>query len=494
MTPLEDAVPMRWPSGPLEIARRETKEKLASETRQTLGRWHHPAALDILQDSPVDCLVLSWAAGLPQDAVQQQTAAPLIEAARERGLAVVGWVDDTGDPRAAITAAKAAGLSAVAVRNFKGGADIPVITWGNRAGVPWESTAPVLPILDNVWPGVGQAAGGAGASAGPTSLPWQDSNGWYIQLARARTPVSIWLMLDPPGKGAVVPAQSYLLAVCDTESAGARWVISFDDAFRTGLAEQNGESLKTWKRIAAAASFFRKHSDWRAFRPMALVGVISDFAGPNLDVSGEILNLMARRDLLFRVIWKSQAAVQPFAGLKVLLYADDDRPRPELRQKVMSFVEQGGTLIAGPKWGPEGKPVAGDMHPRFDLRAIGKGRLALAKESMADPYQIAGDTQILLSHANDLVKIYNGASTGCTNYTASADGRKALLQVLSYASARQPGKTSVWLRQKYHSARLWRLNAASPTPVDLTPAEDFPGLECHLSGSAESYMALEFEG
>ncbi len=68
------------------------------------------------------------------------------------------------------------------------------------------------------------------------------------------------------------------------------------------------------------------------------------------------------------------------------------------------------------------------------------------------------------------------------------------MQVLSYAGNRQPGRTTVWVRQKYRSAWLWTLGASSPTPVDMAPAEDFAGMECHLSGSlAESYMALEFE-
>ena len=54
--------------------------------------------------------------------------------------------------------------------------------------------------------------------------------------------------------------------------------------------------------------------------------MISDFAGEHLEVSGEILNLMARRDLLFRVDWKSRAMAQPFTGLKVLVYADTATP------------------------------------------------------------------------------------------------------------------------------------------------------------------------
>ena len=40
-----DAVPMRWPSGPLEIARRGAKEKLTPQGRQVLERRHAGAEL-----------------------------------------------------------------------------------------------------------------------------------------------------------------------------------------------------------------------------------------------------------------------------------------------------------------------------------------------------------------------------------------------------------------------------------------------------------------
>ena len=107
---LENTVPMRWPSGPLEIARREKRTGFSARVRQSLERWHEPAALEILQNTPIDCLVISWAAGLPADAEQWRTAVPLIEAARRRNLAVLGWVDGAADHRLALAAAKTAGL------------------------------------------------------------------------------------------------------------------------------------------------------------------------------------------------------------------------------------------------------------------------------------------------------------------------------------------------------------------------------------------------
>lgn len=485
-----NAVPMRWPGGPLEIARRA--KDLTPQARQTLERWHDPASLSLLDGSPVDCIVLSWAAGLPEDAEQQRSAGPLIEAARKRGVPVVGWVDG-GDARAAIAAAATAGLTAVAARNFSGEAGLPVIPYGDRAKAPWDSRSPVVAITDNVWPGVAQPAGSGDAAAGPTSLPWLDSNAWYVRLARARTGTPLWLVFDPPAKPAVVPPRSYSLAVCDAEAAGASWVISLDDVFRAGLTAGDATYKKAWAEVGAAASFFRKHAEWRTYSPLGFVGVLSDFAGSHFDFAGEALNLMSRRDLLAQAVWKSRAMSRPFDGLKVIVYADGGEPEPALKRKLMGFVEQGGLLIAGPDWQTDGKPLSAG-HPRFTISAAGRGRIAKAWAAMDDPYLLAGDTQMLLSHSNDLLKVFNGASSGCTNYTTSPGGKKALLQLLSYASGRQLGKTSVWLRNRYRSASLWTLGAAAPKPVPVASAEEFEGWECHLPvTSSESYLALELE-
>jgi hypothetical protein len=486
-------IPVRWHSGPLDIARREKSGDLTQQARNCLERWHEPAALDLLKNTPIDCVVLSWAAGLPEDVAQQKAAGPLVAAARQNNLEVVGWVEGTATPETAVASAKSAGLSAVAIKNFKGKSEFPVIPWGDHSTLPWDSTAAVLPITENVWPGVSPSAGGADADAGPTGLPWIDSNGWYVRMVRARVQTPVWLMFDPPGKGTVVQAQNYRMAVTDAEAAGARWVISLDDNLRAGLTEGNSSARQSWQQIVAAAGFFERHREWRAYRPLGLVGVISDFEGDNLTMSGEILNLMARRDLLHRVIWKSQAMAQPFSGLKTLVYVDEAQPAPELRRKIVQFVEQGGLLVTTPRWGREGKST-NEIHPRFEVVAYGKGRLAISKEDSIDPYVLAGDTQILLSHGNDLMKFFSSSSSGCTQYTTSPDGRKALLQGIGYASGRGGGALkTLWVRQRYASARMWLIDAAQAVSIEQKPAEDYSGSEYHLPAEAQGYIAVEFE-
>jgi len=494
----ENLVPLRWPGGPLEIARREKSEGFDSQIRQTLERWHDPAALELLKDTAIDCIVISWAAGLAADAEQQRTAAPLIEAARRRNLAVVGWVDGKADHKAAIAAAQAAGLSAVAIHGLQGSSDFPVIAWSEREDVPWDSNAPTVAIGGNVWPGVSLASGGGDASAGPTGVPWLDSNGWYIQMARARLKAPLWVVYDPPGGPTVLSPQSYVKAICDSEAAGARWVISLDDKLRADLAAGNAAA---WKGIAGAAGFFKDHADWKSYRSLGLVGVISDFGGDDFGLTGEILNLIARRDLLFRVIWKSQAMArtmaqtmpQPFSGLKALIYADAALPDPPLRRKITDFVAQGGLLITGPAWGKEGKPAPPDFETQFDVLAAGKGRLAVARNAIDDPYQVAVEAQLLLSHRNDLVKIYNSPSSGCTRYTASPDGKKALLQCLSYADSSRGGLRTLWVRDKYRSTRLWTIGGQAG-PISGQPSDDYAGVEYLLpANTPQTYVALEFE-
>lgn len=483
---------MRWASGPLEIAKRNKVVGFNLQNKETLERFHEPAALDILKNSAIDCLVLSWAAGLPEDPVQQQSAAPLIAAARQRNLTVIGTVEGAADPQVAIVAARSAGLAAVAIQNFTGQSDFPVIPWGDRARMPWDAPGDILIASGNVWPGVSMP--GNGSSAGPTGAPWVDSNGWFLQMARARVSKPLWLMFDPPAKGHIFTAADYETVVGDAEIAGGRWVVSLDDNVRAGLIAGNGAAREILERVGKSIGFFDRHAEWRTFRSLGVLGVVSNFTGDNYDMSGEILNLAARRNLQYRVIWKSQAMAQSFAGLKALLYADKEVPEAPLRQKMMAFVQQGGLLIAGPNWMAEGTPADPGFDTQFTVRTFGKGRLAVAKDELTDPFQVATDTQVLVSHANDLVKVYNAASVGCTLVMGSPDGKRDLVQILAFATGWSPGARTVWVRKKYRgAASLWSIGAERPMRIELVQADEYFGAECRIPEAVPGYFALEFE-
>ena len=80
-----------------------------------LRNWLDPASLAIVQGTPVNCLVVSWASGLPADAGQQQALKPLIEKGRQAGLEFVGLIEGKANQASAMAAAQSAGLSAVAM-------------------------------------------------------------------------------------------------------------------------------------------------------------------------------------------------------------------------------------------------------------------------------------------------------------------------------------------------------------------------------------------
>src|SRR5207247_5923998 len=155
-------------------------------------------------------------------------------------------------------------------------------------------------IVKGSWPGVKMARGGGNqvtgnhVTAGPTGVPWVDSNGFIIRLHAALHPeVEVWV--DAPPKDSFrFTGDSYLVGIADCAAHGGRWIISLDDALTAGLTAQKPDAQATWTRITAAAAFFAARKAWAGYVPVAVAGVISDFSGANEFFSSELLNLLAR--------------------------------------------------------------------------------------------------------------------------------------------------------------------------------------------------------
>lgn len=344
-----------------------------------------------------------------------------------------------------------------------------------RAGEP--APAGVL-TAKGVSPGVRMSRGRDRAEAGPTGVPWVDSNGWLVRLNRALHPQSaVWI--DAPA------TNRYELAIADAAAHGGRWIVSFDDALATGIAARNSEAMGIWKRIAAASSFFAAHAAWDAFVPQAVVGVISDFTGPNQFLGQELLNLLARAGQHYRVVCKDHVALD---GLRAIVYADQEPPSAPLRQQALAFVEAGGLLITVPKWGSApGRPLPGE-HPRFDVRAQGKGRIAIAHSEPGDPYQLASDAAILISHRHDLIRFWNGGACG-SYYAMSPDRTKAVAHLLFYAD-RPLTEASVRIAGRYRTARMLTFDHPDGIKVEAQFQKD--AVEVRLP-QVSDYVAIELE-
>jgi hypothetical protein len=360
---------------------------------------------------------------------------------------------------------------------------------GMRIGVPDEAPSGVT-MIKGQWPGVKSARSDAGrVTAGPTGNPWVDSNGWQIQLAAALHPETAVWVNAPPAENFRGSAGAYLIAVADSGAYGGRWVISLDNQLASGLAARHPDALETWQKLTAAAGFFAQRRAWAAYAPVAVVGVVSDFSGPNEFFSHELLNLLARAGQNCRILLKDAVAASSLESLRAVIYADAQEPSSALRKQVLSFVNAGGTLIASPKWGavPGAPAKPDDEGPVFSIRTLGKGRVALAAAAPGDPYQWANDTVVLVSHRYDLIRFWNSGATG-SFYAATPDRKHAVAHLLFYAN-RGPDAASVRIAGRFRAAKGWTPDG----PLEKIETENQQdAIEVHLP-QVPQYVALELD-
>jgi hypothetical protein len=485
---LDNRVPMRWPCGPLEIERGKRRETFGAREAEALERWCDPRALELVAGTPVSCLVVTWAEGSEGDGSQQRALAPLIGAAQKRGLSVVGWVGTGADPKRAAGTAEASGLEAIATESTEpvpGGA---VLRFRERS-LSDRSPADFLGVVSTVWPGGSPSLpSGADAASGPTGPPWLDSNAWYVRLARSLVdPKVLWLGFDPPDLGQPVAGASYLQAIADTEVCGARWVVSLDPHLRLDLLDRRASALETWVGIGRSLAFFGKHRPWASYVPVGQLGVVSAYGGADEFLSFEVLNLLARQSCLYRILEKSRALETPLVGLDAVLYVDEAPPTGDLARKLYAFAEAGGTLITPPGWEERGVHEGDSWLSRFRVFRYGRGRLAVAREALADPYLLAEDAQLLMSHRRDRVRLFN-AGTAQFHHATSADGRSGVLHALVFPMPYPRSEMTAWFLHPWAKARVLMVETAEAAPAGRTEVE--PGVEFHLP-PVPIYCALE---
>jgi hypothetical protein len=481
-------IPLRWVCGPLEIERGKRRETFTAREADVLRAWAEPAALDLLSGSPVSCLVVTWADGSAGDEDHQRALTSLVAAARQRGLSVVGWVSGAADLGRAATTARASGLTALAT-------DSPALVPGTevlrfrRRGFDPRPPSEFLGDLDAVWPGLRtDLKADADATSGPTAAPWLDSNGWYIHLARSLVdPGALWLAFEPPDLGQALPCTAYLHAVADAEAYGGRWMVALDPHLRVGLTDGKPSALDTWATIGRSLAFFRQHRAWAGYVPAGPLGVMSDYEGTNEFLSFEMLNLLARQGSLYRILEKGTALQASFDGLDAVVYVDGTPPPADLLRKLYAFADGGGTLVTPPGWEERGEHDADAWPSRYRVFRYGRGRLAVAREEAPDPQVLAEDTQLLTSHRNDRVRVFN-AGTALFHHAVSADGRSGVLHTFLFPTPNKRLPMTVWFRKPWASARTWRVDAMEAASAGRTAVE--PGVEFHLPPVTE-YCALE---
>jgi hypothetical protein len=424
-TSSDKLVPFRWPSA-----------------------WTDSSLLRLFAGSAVNCLLFESLAA----------AKPVADAARGAGMTVLE-------------------------RNSLGAAPL--------AEVKWDSAAPETVITGLVWPRIKMSAeGAAGVQAGPTGAPWIDSNTWVARLAAVRAPRRpVWLGFELAKDDPVPGEADYNIAIADSAATGARWMVSLDDGLRKGLPAGDAGAQKIWRSMLATLAFFERHRDWTAWMPWGSVGILSSFAGKDEYMGQELLNLSARRNLLYRILDRSRADSQKLDGLRAVLYVDSDSPAPELRAKLEIFARSGGLLIVPHALASEfaaGTPVPCPV-TGYEMRPFGKGFLAAAVRDWDDPYFLAADLRSLVGRRHDPVTLFNAQSLW-EHFSTAPDGRTALLQLVGFTS-RPTESVSMAPAGPWRSAALYTLGSNVPAVLEPVKVDGRP--EFRLPAFSY-YAALEF--
>ncbi len=313
-------------------------------------------------------------------------------------------------------------------------------------------TPATVSVIQGEWPGV-RMARGRNAGAGPTGVPWVNSNGWAVQLSATLHPDRAVWVDAPPAAGSFITADSYLVAVADSAAYGGRWIVSLDSALAASLAAGKADAQKPWKRILDATAFFAARRTWATYTAAANIGVLSDFTGPNEFFSNELLNLLGRAGAHARPVPLDGS----FAGLRAILYPDAAPPSEALRRRIDAFVKGGGLLMSS------------------------------ETRKLDDPYLWANDAVVMVSHRYDLVRFWNGGATG-SFVAVSPDGNRTVAHLLFY-SMRGPDSASVRVAGHFRSARAFTVEQ----PVAILHTESSSdSIEVHLPPVSQ-YVALELE-
>ena len=402
--------------------------------------WRDAGALDLLQGTPIGVLVFPSGGGY----------ANIIERARQRAIAIC---DLTHPP------------SGVAV-------------------------------VKGEWPGIRLTPGQGDASSGPTGAPWIDSNGWLIRLTRESKPgVTAWVTAEPPKANEIVPLTRHLVAVADGAAHGGCWAVTLDKTLADGLAARKPAAVDGWKKLMGAIAFFQAHSEWSAWPAAAVLSVVSSFAGDNEFFSHELLNLMARTNVSYGIVETTRFRPEALRGLRAALYPDSQPPPAAVRQALLDFAERGGLLIAGPGLGAVSgaEPVrsgADEPNPRYGTRRYGKGRISMAYKQPDDPYEMAQDVQILVSHRYDLVRFFNGFLLGAYS-TVSSGGQRRMTHIINYAGgADAEDPATARIAGHFRSAKLWSFDRAEARRLEMVTQKD--AVEVPLPGVAV-YGGIELE-
>lgn len=421
-------IPARWPSG-------------------------HPKSLELLEDSPINALLLEPA----------HWNRPFIEAAQRRHVAVLGAIHPGGNIPALTRRAARFGLAAIVLDGdfsraeaAAAEASLPVIELPARQKILSADDAVVTGTSQALWPGI-QIEHGGKVSTGPSSAPWIDTNTGFLRFLSAATPSAIWLGERPP-PGNVIPVRRYLLAIADAAIVNARWIVSLDRDFERRLLRRESTALRDWGQINDYLRYFESHSEWRDTKQFGTFAVLQDAAGGGL-LSAGLLDMLSVLHKTARPIAARRLDAGELENTQVVLNAASSLHERE-RSLLDEYGHSRGKLLNPP--------------PGWHFPPVAMEQIAPTPKQVEAIQPLWESTYDATLRKNFGARTFN-TSTIIFTIRASSDGKKLIVHLLNYADYLSED-IAVQVKGAWKTVRLY---APGETARDLPvyPVQDGTGAD-----------------
>ena len=286
----------------------------------------------------------------------------------------------------------------------------------------------------------------------PTAQPWIDTNLALVKIVQrlrvGQVPMYTFSWVAPSDSGLdrpILTADDYSLAVAEAGAFRADLILELDDWLQKGLSQHDPQAWALWNQVRLYAKFY-SHSPERGTEAAANVAIVVD----DLDTSDEVMNLLARHNIPFRVLRPADLRSEDLRGVDVLVVFA--KPDQAACQRISELATQGKTAVIVEAHGAypwqSGNPVRLNEHTVS--YAAGKGKVLELSEPVTDPETFAQDIRRLLGTQNALLSLWNGLTTIAVPY-GEPRGPVKVLELINYAE--EPLRLQVQVKGSFASIR-----------------------------------------
>lgn len=270
-----------------------------------------------------------------------------------------------------------------------------------------------------------------------SAQPWIENNGALVSIAATeagRPPVLTyaWQPITVSEMHQGPALENYLVAIAEAGTFGADLVLPLHETFQDALLLGMPAARSQWQEIRRYLDFYAWDLPAR-YERLASIGVVT--ADPV--ASFEVLNLLTRHNLAYRLIAPAKLSAAAIERLSLLTVLDPLPPRS--LATVEAFVRQGGTAVLAQTSGAASWKGATPLAKSDEQAAfqVSEGRVIERSQPIVDPNAFALSVRDALGREGRVFEIWNGITVIGTPFQAPG-GDTLLLTLLNYAHDGRP--------------------------------------------------------